>query len=520
MSKFNSVKEPETKTKNLAGGIAYKESNKLALASLLVTSFLTNKAYESEEQITKRLETLYKALLSEDKTFFAKAAIYARDKFHLRSISHLAASMVGEGINVGDYSLEDKKWLANFFSKIIMRGDDITEIISAYKARPNSFKSKVGRVQLTEVMKKGFSNALGRMDSYQIAKYKSDNKETSMIDAVRMSHAKTTKKNKEALAELVAGTLKNTETWEAKQSAAGQVAKEYTDETQKAEAVKEAKKVAWSEFVAKGDKIEYMALLRNLRNILSQADEDTITKALELVSNPDLIAKSKQLPFRFLTALIEVGKVSSRRDVIEALNKALEYSVANVPVFPGKTAILVDVSGSMGHRCCSSVSDINVDTVAGIFAAALFKKNDSRIVLFGSRVFDEKFNPADSIGTLAEKCHARNSGTNIGAAIDSLKESFDRIIILSDMQTWGENMNGWGYYIEGETTNKAFRRYAKKYNPNVNLYTFDLTGNGTIQFPERNVFAVAGLSDHTFDIMSKMEEDKAYMVHEIESIEL
>ena len=37
---------------------------------------------------------------------------------------------------------------------------------------------------------------------------------------------------------------------------------------------------------------------------------------------------------------------------------------------------------------------------------------------------------------------------------------------------------------------------------------------------ERNVFAIAGVSEHAFDIMSKMEEDKQYMIHEIEAIEL
>lgn len=519
MSKFNAVKTPVNKTTNLAGGDAYKESNKLALASLLVTSFLTDKAYESEAQLTKRLETLYKALDTEDKTFFAKAAIYARDKFNLRSISHLAAAMVGEGVASDKYSEEDKKWLTNFFSKIIVRGDDVTEIISAYKARPQAFKSKKGRIQLVNVMKKGFSAAMGRMDTYQLAKYRGEGKETSLADAVRMSHVVATKKNKEGLEKLIAGTLRNETTWEAKQTKAGQAGATLIDDAERAKVVEKAKAEAWSDFVAKGDRIEYMALLRNIRNIVEQADEDTITKALELLVKPELIAKSRQLPFRFYTALTEISKSVSRRDVINALNKALDLSVSNVPVFPGKTAILVDVSGSMRCAACSTMNNIHVDTIAGLFAAALYKQNDSQIVLFGSRIFEEKFNPADSISTIAEKCHARNSGTNIGAAFDSLKDKFDRIIILSDMQTWGEKFCSQ-FYFEGDDTNKAFKRYAKKHNPQVKLYSFDLAGNGTIQFPEKNVFAVAGLSDHTFEIMSKMEEDKQYMIHEIEAIEL
>lgn len=515
MSKFNTKKESSTKTKNLAGGVAYKESNKLALVSLLVTSFLADKAYESEAQITKRLETLYRELNDEDKQFFAKAAIYARDKFKLRSISHLASAIIGAGVVADNYTTEDKKWLSNYFSKIIMRGDDITEIISAYKTRPGAYVSKNnGKVQLPQVMKNGFSEAIGRMDTYQIAKYKGDNRDTSFIDAVRMTHAKSTDKNKEALEQLVKGTLKNTETWEAKQSAAGQVAKDITDSAEKEKVVAEAKKEAWADFVAKGDKIEYMALLRNLRNIIQQSDEETIAKALELIQKPELVARSKQLPFRFLTAISEVYGATNHRDSLIALNKALELSVSNVPKFPGNTAILVDISGSMGVNC-NSVKGAAVTDVAGIFAGALYKNNDSDIILYGNsaRILDS-VNPTDSVSTIAKACRCINSGTNMSAAFEVLNKSYDRIIILSDMQSWGET------FWYGSSTNDAFKKYAKKYNPNVKLYSFDLAGNGTLQFPEKNVFTIAGLSDHTFEIMSKMEEDKSYMIHEIEAIEL
>ena len=518
MSKFNSKKTSATATINLAGGSAYKESNKLALASLLVTSFLTDKAYESEAQITKRLETLYSALLNEDKSFFAKAAIYARDKFRLRSISHLAAAMVGEGVTSDKYSAEDKKWLSNFFNKIIFRGDDITEIISAYGSRPGAYKVN-DKIRLPQVMKNGFSKAIGNMDKYQIAKYKGEGNAVSFMDAVRLSHAKATDKNREALAELVAGTLKNTETWEAKQAAAGKAQANKADGLTKEEAVREAKQVAWSEFVAKGDKIEYMALLRNMRNIIQYADEATIKDALELIQKPELVARSKQLPFRFLTALNELRQYTSRRDVSEALQNALELSVSNVPSFTGKTAILVDISGSMNCPC-STIKGSSVATVAGIFAAALFKKNDSDVVIFNSSAKTLSLNARDSLVTIASQITGYvGGGTNMGAAFKELSKSYDRVIILSDMQTWMANYSSYSF-CSAQSTKDLFNSYAKRYNKDVRLYSFDLAGNGTLQFPERNVFTIAGLSEHTFEIMGKMEEDKQYMIHEIESIEL
>jgi 60 kDa SS-A/Ro ribonucleoprotein len=64
---------------------------------------------------------------------------------------------------------------------------------------------------------------------------------------------------------LVDGTLTNTQTWEAKLSAAGT---EATSEEDKAG----RKAAAWTELVKEG-KLGYFALLRNPRNLLEQATD-------------------------------------------------------------------------------------------------------------------------------------------------------------------------------------------------------------------------------------------------------
>ena len=56
MAKFNERKENEVR--NLAGGKAYKESNEMQLASLLLTSFGDDKYYQKENDTYKRLEHL------------------------------------------------------------------------------------------------------------------------------------------------------------------------------------------------------------------------------------------------------------------------------------------------------------------------------------------------------------------------------------------------------------------------------------------------------------------------------
>lgn len=143
MSRFNAVKE-RTKTTNYEGGEAYRESDELGLISLLVTSMLTDKFYENSGRVMNRLEEYWNSLkvTPAGREYFMKAACYTRDLFKLRSVSHLCAALVGEGVVKDLFQPEEKAMVRRFFSKVVMRPDDITEIISAYKGRLGSYVSK------------------------------------------------------------------------------------------------------------------------------------------------------------------------------------------------------------------------------------------------------------------------------------------------------------------------------------------------------------------------------------------
>jgi hypothetical protein len=73
----------------------------------------------------------------------------------------------------------------------------------------------------------------------------------------------------------------------------------------------------------------------------------------------------------------------------------------------------------------------------------------------------------------------------------------------------------------GYTTPSAeFNQYKKKFEANPFVYSWDLAGMGTLQFPENNVFALAGFSDKVFEIMKMMELDKKALYNEIKAIKL
>jgi len=78
-------------------------------------------------------------------------------------------------------------------------------------------------------------------------------------------------------------------------------------------------------------------------------------------------------------------------------------------------------------------------------------------------------------------------------------------------------MQGW---ISGGAPTKQFTEYKKKFNVTPKIYSFDLSGQGDMMFPENDVYCIAGFSDKIFDIMKMLEQDCKALVHMIEKISL
>ncbi|HNO71558.1 MAG TPA: TROVE domain-containing protein [Bacteroidia bacterium] len=475
MSKFNTATKP-TKTVNLAGGEAYSQTPELELVSILLTSFANDKFYEKATDTYERLKQLVKLC---DKKFVAQAAIYARTQFGMRSITHVVASELAKYVG-------GEKWAKNFYTGIVYRPDDMLEILSYHT-------SKNGKV--TNAIKNGFAKAFDKFDHYSLAKYRGEGKGFKLVDVVNLVHPKPTDKNKEAIDALIKGNLKSFDTWESQLTEAGQKA---TNEDEKAE----FKKDVWVGLV-KERKIGYFALLRNLRNIIEQAPE-VVNEALVMLTDEKLIKKSLVLPFRFTTAFDEIAKLTDGkivRQVLMALNKAVDIAVSNVPVFDGETLVVLDVSGSMQGKPAQ---------IGSLFSAVLIKSNNADFMVFADNAAYRNVNPMDSTITIANSIRFASGGTNFQAIFNTANKKYDRVVILSDMQGWV------GY----NAPTVQFNAYKQRVGANPFLYSFDLNGYGSMQFPEQNVFAIAGFSEKIFDIMKLMEVDKKALVNTIKQVEL
>lgn len=484
-------KKKAVHTTNRAGGSSYEKSLKHKLASLMVTSMVSDQFYRSESKGIQEFLDLAEALISQgDAKFVAQATLVARKQFHLRSISHLGAAALGRA-GIG------QPWKRKFYSEVVERPDDVVEIIAASKG--------IHGKTIANAMKRGLADALARFSAYQLGKYKGKGTLT-LIDAVNICHPK----GNDQLSALMKGTLEAPETWEVLLSAAG--------------SNKEAKARVWRNLLAE-EKLGYMATLRNLRNIHEQADEETFTRALNLISNSAAVEKSKQLPFRFWSAMKIVEQSDMPSAAMVALDMALGYSCINVPEFDGKTLVAVDMSASMRSKIGGPRATMSCKEVAVLLAVLFARSNDADFAYFGEIAKTHRIHPTDSILGQVSKIQGFNQqryqhqasesdhvghATNYGSVFDMIgSKKYDRILFFTDEQSWRHN-------------GTELQRYRNRTNTDPHLYICDLSGYGEamVNPNHHKTHHLAGFSDKIFDLIAMSESGTDALIDTIEAVEI
>lgn len=238
----------------------------------------------------------------------------------------------------------------------------------------------------------------------------------------------------------------------------------------------------------------YMALLRNLRNF----DEAGISNAvaqqvIAKLQDPDEVAKSRQLPFRFYSAYKNVTSLRWGH----ALETALDLCLPNLPELPGRTLVLTDTSGSM-TSLMSQRSSLQCLEAAALFASALAQRNAGRTKLYQYADYPAKIVVPKGGSVLrmvdAIRRHANTVGwgTNIAESVRQTYQGHDRVVIFSDGQgTRGTSARGVGGSVP----------------ENVPVYLFNIEGYSASPMPTGSAarFDLGGLSDQTFKLIPLLE---------------
>ena len=551
MSKFNEKKMGAPMKKNFMGEDAYVLSDKEALTSMVMTTFLSDAYYVNQNQMTDNIIELAQKCGSE---FTAKLALYARTKGNLRSVSHLLASLVCKDST-------HPSWLKSFYEHVVLRPDDISEIMSCY-AKLNGFDLKHIR-KIPNAMKKGFSYVLSNMSPYQIDKYKMNGKALSLVDIVNLLHPIPSDMNREAYRRLMNGeSLDGTydaKILEKEMAASGQnAANEQELVLAKHDAIKSV--------LEKGMPI--MNLLRNLRNIILYAP-DMVDEAVRQLVNRDKILNSRLLPFRFMSAYDVVGKIelsdyesdgeseseimfesdkhgmsrsrlaSIRAKVMNALEEAMSIACENVPDLEGNCAILIDHSGSVrggwggGSSTVSPWSSVRTAHIGNLFGSIMaFRQKDVYIGMFGDRLISP--NMDRNMGLLEFNQKSYGLGEKCGGATENglyeflknvirEKKHIDNFIVFSDMEIGDGGRAGWDDTSSSDIHFKDLFREFRKINPKCLTVCCNIRGqSGTSVFnPNLNLLNISGWSNNIFDVISMFKEGKLKsMIEDIEKMEI
>lgn len=408
-------------TTNAQGYPAFTQPLEEAYLQMLLTNTFGDAFYATQKDLVAEAEKTHTAMLAKDPSFVAKALPYARNRGFMRTQPiYGLVRMANDPASAPFFEAT--------FNEVIRTPNDLGDFFTILRAQR---KGEGGR----RVKRVAGKWLVSKLSPYWTVKYGATKQGGySLRDLFCTLHPKGPK------SVLVDYLFERTTSELPEQVAAFERLKKATTDDEKVAAIEAGKlphEVA-SSFAGKSAKVweaiakhmPVFAMLRNLatmeRHGVMGAVRDHVVATL---SNKDVIAKSKILPFRFVEAIKHVNDAKVR----DALRDALDLSFASVPDIQGRTAIFLDRSGSMGGY---------IQTAAVFGISAMKKaKNDGRFLLFDDRVDEVTVSMRDSTLTQADSIRTRG-GTQTDAPMRRLytdRDKMDNIILITDEQ---QNMGG------------------------------------------------------------------------------
>lgn len=372
--------------------------------------------YESGQAVADRIKSLVPLCSPE---FVAACAYEARTKMKLR---HVPLLLVREMARHATHRLLVGRLLAD----VIQRADEIAEFLALYW--------KDGADQpVSKQVKKGLASAFLKFNEYQFAKYNRDGA-VKLRDALFLCHAKPKTIEQEALfKKIVEGTLSTPDTWEVALSGGAD------------------KKATFERLMAEGQ-LGALAFLRNLRNMNEVGIGASVVA--EYGAKVDI---ARVLPFRFIAA---ARVVPQWEHIIEPM---MLRACDGMEKLPGKTVVMLDVSGSMSAPI-SAKSDLHrLDAACGMAILLRELCEDVEVMTFSDAVVQVPARRGFALRDAIDNSQ-QHRGTYLGRAVEAVNSSvaYDRLIVLTDEQSADRvpSPKGNGYVI-----NVASSRNGVGYGP-------------------------------------------------------
>lgn len=478
------------------GAPGFARDHKSELFLLAVSHMGDGSFYESQPERDSRFRALVHGVTMNDPEWMARFVPWLRNGANMRTASVVAAAEAAEALLI-----DEKPGGRKIIASALQRADEPGELLAYWHSRH-------GRV-IPKPVKRGLADAAARLyDEYALMKYdtashgyrfgdvidlahpdaaepwrgdlyrhaldRRHNRDNPVPDSLGMVRANAMLRARAAedpAALLDADALKAAGmTWEDALSLTGN---------------RVPKRELWAALIPS---MGYMALLRNLRNFDDAGVPDSVADQVAArLSDPQQVAKSRQFPFRFLSAYKAVPSLRWSYP----LEKALGLSLANVPEMKGRTLILVDRSGSM-FDTVSAKSGLNRAETAALFGAAVaLRCEHADLVQFGTSSARVDYRPAESVLKIIGR-FGNLGGTCTGHAVQQhYRDGFhSRVVIITDEQTSG---------YSGDPLSLIAGR--------IPVYTWNLAGyqhgHGPSGGANRHTFG--GLTDSAFRLIPMLE---------------
>lgn len=531
-------KTPDTTTGNGAEAFTYKD--KAALFLLAVTNFTGQKGfYESADDRDERFLSLLTKVTKKDHEWVAKMLTWLRSEGNIRTASIIGAVEYGRIVSGNEkIDAEGEFTPRAVLASVLQRADEPSEALGYWISR-------YGNKKLPAWFRRGLGDGAKKLyNGKSVFKYDSKAAKVRFGDVVSLSSVKTDGYKSDVFRFVLDRRYGNE-----KADGYGELG-DFLVTRRVIESVPAEKR---SEWLAKADpklveeagynwealagwlggaltadfweklipSMGYMALIRNLRNFAKAEISDQAARLVaKRIADPEEVAKSRQLPLRFLSAYRVMEPAQQYRgwgwgyesnvfsDVgtkykklwVPALSKALNQSLLSVPELDGQTVIMIDTSASM-NQTISDKSTVSYYENAVAFGVALALRNPDAVV-YGYSDSAVQFHPIYTASLLENIEKFKNTkpcagGTATWTTAHQLlkrNKGTDRLIIVTD-----EQANGGYHWGDSKTW--------KDVPEDVTTVTYNLAGYEQGQAPSGrdNFHTVAGLTDAGFQLLSQID---------------
>jgi len=555
---------PPTNTVNEAGGVAYKFTDKHALAQFAMTGTLPEGGtfYQSGENELAKMLALAAVNTPE---YVAKTAVYARENGGMKDAPALLLA------HLTSRDADGRSWFNRAFGRVVTNGKMLLGFTQIMRS------GAVGRKSLGAVPKKAIRDWLRSRTGDQLfgdSVGGSAKGTVSLSDVIKMVHPTPRTAEERAIFAYLIGKCPRT-LGEAKALCANrpELAPDWDKlpkcirdyETFKAallagESAPLPKGVRWeflSSLPLKEEHWRQLALrggwrqtLKNLNTYKRQGvfSNEKAVKAIaeKLRDKEEIQERVKPFPYEIKTAY-DFVHTEVPEAIRDALHDAMDLATSNMIGIDGALLIAPDLSGSMdapvtGYRGSATTKATCAD-ISSLLAAILYKRNmGSTVMPFANDVLPVKLERRDSILTLTNAIrHAGGGGTCISAPlarVNRAQQKINRVVIISDNESWVDS--------RGRTVRNGGTELMAQFNalrsrcPGARMVCLDLAANDSTQAPEgdADILNIGGWSNAVWSVIidflnngvkpgtetktatAKPEKDVSVWVREIEAIDL